>query len=152
MQNSTHLHLWPLKSRNSKVNKTFCGKSWDKISYKTFHGIDPFIVFPKLLMPEWLATGNFCLDQPTKIYTVTCSNLSLAVIIIVFSFKNNIVICLPTKHAGALKIGFWREGKAEVREKTFYSKGEKQLLTQPTYGVDAETRRQAILVWGKNLH
>ena len=76
------------------------------MSYKTFHGIDPFIVFPKLLMPEWLATGNFCLDQPTKIYTVTCSILSLAVIIIVFSFKNNIVICLPTKHAGALKIGF----------------------------------------------
>ena len=166
-------------------------KSWDKVSCKTFHGIDPFIVFPKLLVPEWLATGNFCLDQPTKIYifpvfrpysckqrhrleawihkikrvvwicspkpqpcfivfadwsrirersfpflettyTVTCSNLSLAVNAIVFSFYNNIVICLSTKHVGALKIGFWREGKTEVREENLLEQG-REATTNSTH-------------------
>ena len=84
--------------------------------------------------------------------------------------KNQIVICLPTKHLGVLKnsfsfvsafqieleygsIGFLRRWeKRSTQRKTSWSKGENQQQTQPTHGVGVRIRTRATLVEGEYSH
>lgn len=178
MQNSTHLHLRPLKSRNSTVQQNFLWKklrwgfiqnfSWNwslyrvpKTAYagvacygqllpgskhKNIHlpVLRPYSCRQKQRLEAWIHKIKrfvwICSPKPQPCfiafadcsrirersfpflettYTVACSNLSLAVTAIVFSFYNNIVICLPTKHVGALRLVFEEIGKPSFGRKPF---------------------------------